>query len=179
MKKYIIRTLISRTAIIGILMLIFSACNKKLPDADPIIFTHNGTQTIGEAINSDTSYSFFKAAATKVGALTTLLDSNTSYTLFLPDNNAFRASGIPSLAVVNGLPVATIGGIVNYAIVPGAKYKSTDIPTTFPNFQLPTAITIGQLPGTILPFKLTTFPSRRAAGFWDNNIPVVKPDLEF
>ena len=171
--------MISRTPVIGILMLIFSACNKKLPDADPIIFTHNGTQTIGEAINSDTSYSFFKAAATKVGALTTLLDSNTSYTLFLPDNNAFRASGIPSLAVVNGLPVATIGGIVNYAIVPGAKYKSTDIPTTFPNFQLPTAITIGQLPGTILPFKLTTFPSRRAAGFWDNNIPVVKPDLEF
>jgi hypothetical protein len=66
MKKYIIRTLISRTPVIGILMLIFGACNKKLPDADPIIFTHNGTQTIGEAINSDTSFSFFKAADTKV-----------------------------------------------------------------------------------------------------------------
>jgi uncharacterized surface protein with fasciclin (FAS1) repeats len=179
MKKYLVKKLIEQIPVIGILILTFSACNKKIPDAEPIVFQHNGTLTIGEAINTDTSYSFFKAAATRVGALTTLLDSNNLYTLFLPNNNAFRASGIISIDMINALPIATVGGIVNYAIVPGAKFRSTDIPTDFPNFQLPTAITIGQLPGTILPFKLTTFPSRRAAGFWDNNIPVIIPDLEF
>ena len=179
MKKYIIKELSKQLIAIGVLTILLTACNKKIPDAEPILFPLHGTKTVGDAINTDTTYSFFKAAATRVGALTALLDSTNVYTLFLPDNNAFKASGIPSTTVINALPIATVGGIVNYAIVPGAKYKSADIPTTFPNFQLPTSITIGQLPGTILPFKLSTFPSRRAAGFWDYNIPVIKQDLEF
>lgn len=179
MKKYIIKEVSKQLVAIGVLIIAFTACNKKIPDAEPILFPHTGTITVGEVINTDTSYSFFKAAATRVGAMTALLDTNNSFTLFLPDNNAFKASNIPSIAVINGLPIIVVGGIVNYAIVPGAKFKSADIPTIFPNFQLPTSITLGQLPGTILPFKLSTFPSVRAAGFWDNNIPVVKPDLEY
>ena len=77
------------------------------------------------------------------------------------------------------LPITTVGGIVNYAIIPGEQLTSADAPQTFPNVQLPTSITIGFLPGTPIPLKLSTFPSKRATGFWDNNIPVVTPDLKF
>lgn len=165
----------------GVLMVIFQSCNKEIPDASPIDYppTNNSTTTIGEAIGSDPNYTFFKAAATRVGALGQLSDAGKVFTIFLPDNNAFMASGITSINVINALPLVQVGGIVNYAIIPGEQFTSADIPTTFPNLQLPTAITIGQLPGTPLPLKLSTFPSTRAAGFWDNNIPVVTPDLKF
>jgi hypothetical protein len=71
-----------------------------------------------------------------------------------------------------------LGGIVGYSIIPGQQYLFTTLPTTFPNVQLPSSITIGTLPGTPIALKLTTFPSVSATGFYDNNIPVVKPDLK-
>ncbi|HEY5368549.1 MAG TPA: fasciclin domain-containing protein [Hanamia sp.] len=157
-----------------------SSCNKALPDATPIIYppVNDVATSIGDVINSDTSYSFFKAAAEKTGQLAQLSDSNSIFTVFLPNNNAFRVSGIPSLDVVNSLDPIVLGGIVGYAIIPGQQYLSTTIPATFPNIQLPSSITIGALPGTPLPLKLSTFPSVSATGFYDNNIPVVKPDLK-
>ena len=47
------------------------SCNKELPDATPIIYPpiNNSSTSIGAAISSDTSLSFFKAAATKAGLL--------------------------------------------------------------------------------------------------------------
>jgi hypothetical protein len=72
-----------------------------------------------------------------------------------------------------------LGAIVGYSIIPGRQYLSDSVPATFPNIQLPSSLTIASLPGTPLPLKLSTFPSKRANGFWDNNIPVVKPDNKF
>ncbi|HEY5462030.1 MAG TPA: fasciclin domain-containing protein [Hanamia sp.] len=160
--------------------LIINSCNKALPDDTPIIYppVNSSTTSIGAMLNSDTTFSFFKAAATRVGMLAQFSDSTKVFTAFIPNNNAFRASGIPSLSVVNALPPATLGGIVGYSIIPGQQYLSTTIPTTFPNIQLPTSITIGTLPGTILNLNLSTFPSVSATGFYDNNIPVVMPDLK-
>jgi len=159
--------------------MIWSSCNKALPDATSIIYppVNDVATSIGDVINSDTSYSFFQAAAGKTGQLAQLSDSNSVFTVFLPNNNAFRVSGIPSIEVLNSLPLTVLGGIVGYAIVPGQQYLSTTIPTTFPNMQLPSSITIGELP-VPLPLKLSTFPSVSATGFYDNNIPVVKPDLK-
>jgi uncharacterized surface protein with fasciclin (FAS1) repeats len=113
-----------------------------------------------------------------VGLLAQLSDANKIFTVFLPNNNAFRASGIPSVTVVNSLPAATLGGIVSYAIIPGEQYLSAGFGSTFPNTQLPTSITIATLPGTPIDLKLTTFPSVSATGFYDNNIPVVQPDMK-
>ncbi len=162
-------------------ILILASCNKYLPDAKPIDYppANISNTTIGDIINSDVNYTIFKAAATRVGAMAGLSDPNKIFTVFLPDDNAFIASGIPSAAVIAGLPIATVGGIVNYAIIPGEQYLSTDVPTTFPNLQLPTAITVGFLPGTTIPLKLSTFPAKRATGFWNNNILVLTPDLKF
>lgn len=161
-------------------MLLIASCNKPLEEATPIIYppVNNDSMTIADLISSDTSYSFFAAAAKKVGQLAQLGADNTEFTVFLPNNNAFRASGIPSVAVVNSLPAQTLAGIVGYAVIPGRQFLSSGISTSFPNEQLPTSITIGTLPGTPIPLNLTTFPSVSSTGFYDNNIPVVKSDLK-
>ena len=184
MKKNILNPLaISCICFLCLSGLVFSSCNKALPDATPIIYppVNDVGTSIGDLINTDTSFSFFKAAAEKTGQLAQLSDSNSIFTVFLPNNNAFRASGIPSIDVVNVLPATTLGAIVGYSIIPGQQFLSTDIPVTttaVPNEQLPSSLTIGALPGTPLPLKLSTFPSRTATGFYDNNIPVVQPDMK-
>lgn len=162
-----------------------ASCNKPLPAATPIEYpsVNNSETSIGQMISTDTSYSFFAAAAAKTGQLAQLNADSTEFTVFLPTNNAFRVSGIPSIDALNTLPVQSLGGIVGYAIIPGKQYLSADITTggitpTKPNEQLPTSITIGQLPGTSLPLKLTTFPSVSGSAFYDNNIPVTKPDIK-
>jgi uncharacterized surface protein with fasciclin (FAS1) repeats len=176
---------VAKLGLLLVLVLLFTSCNKPLPDAVPISYpsaNSSATTTIYGLINSDTTYSFFKAAATKVGMLAQLNDSlNSVFTVFLPNNNAFRASGISSIAVVNALPAQTLGGIVGYAIIPGRQFLEADIPAstnTVPNMQLPTSLKIGTLPGTPIDLKLTAFSSNSATGFYDNNIPVVKPDLK-
>ena len=160
-------------------ILLVASCNKKLPDATPIVYdsVNSSATSIGELISTDTSYSFFAAAAQKIGQLQQLSDSGTEFTVFLPDNNAFRASGIPSIDSVNSLPALSLVGIVEYAIIPGRQFLSNEITSAFPNEQLPTSITVANLPGTPLPLKLTTFPSV-TNGFYDNNIPIVKPDIK-
>lgn len=176
---------VGRLPLLSMLVLLTASCNKPLPDAVPISYppvNSSAATTIYGLINTDTSFSFFKAAATKVGMLNQLNDSvNSVFTVFLPDNNAFRASGIPSLGVVNALPAQMLGGIVGYAIIPGKQILAADIPAStnkVPNMQLPTSLKIGTLPGTTINLNLTTFPSTSATGFYDNNIPVVKPDIK-
>jgi uncharacterized surface protein with fasciclin (FAS1) repeats len=186
MKENILRSFtMTKLCLLSVLVLFFTSCNKPLPDAVPISYppaNSSATTTIYGLINTDTSYSFFKAAATKVGMLAQLNDSvNSVFTVFLPNNNAFRASGIPSLAIVNSLPVQTLGGIVGYSIIPGTQLLAANIPAStakVPNMQLPTSVKIGTLPGTPIDLKLTTFASTSATGFYDNNVPVVKPDLK-
>ncbi|CAN5255761.1 hypothetical protein BH20BAC1_BH20BAC1_10090 [soil metagenome] len=160
------------------IMLLISSCNKDLPDPEPIEYppVNNSTTSIGSIISSDTSYSFFKAAAARVGLVNYLSNPDNISTVFLPNNNAFRVSGIPSADVINVLPITTVGAIVQYHIVPGQQYLSADISDAFPNVQLPTSLTIGTLPGTTIPIKMSIFPSRRATGMWVNNIPVTSPD---
>jgi len=168
--------------LLSAMAMVIASCNKDLPVAEPIVYppANNSTTTIGEMILKDTAnYSFFVAAASKVGMLAQLSDSSKVFTVFLPDNAAFRASGFPSVAAVAAQSPATLGAIVGYSIIPGRQYISDSVSTAFPNIQLPTSMTIGALPGTPLPLKMSTFPSKRSNGFWDNNIPVLKPDNKF
>lgn len=173
------KIIINYRLLFSIALVFLISCNKELPNATPAIYPplNSSTTSIGQMISSDTSYSFFAAAATKTGKLAALGLDSTVFTVFLPNNNAFRLSGIPSIDVVNALPLTTLGAIVGYAIIPGQQFASKDISTKFPNEQLPTAVNVGTLPGTPIPFNLTTFPSISNNLFYDNNIPVVKPDI--
>lgn len=45
--------------------------------------------------------------------------------------------------------------------------------------QMPTLLGPGSnLPGTIIPFRLTIFPSKRGSSLWVNNIPIITPDIK-
>ncbi|MEO7119792.1 MAG: fasciclin domain-containing protein [Ginsengibacter sp.] len=176
------KTVFVKVSVLAVMLaLVISSCNKSLPEAVPIIYppVNNSTITIGADINTDTTLSFFKAAATKAGVLAALSDSTKIFTVFLPNNDAFKRSGIPSIAVVNSLPITSLVPLIQYHIIPGQQYLSTNIPDTFPNIQLPSYLTIGTLPGTPVNLQLSTFPSVRSNGFWDNNIPVIAPDIKF
>src|SRR5665647_1232025 len=113
------------------------SCNKELPVATPIIYppVNNSSTSIGAAISADTSYSFFKAAATKAGVLAALSDSTKLFTVFLPNNDAFRVSGIPSIAALNTIPLQSLVPLIQYHIIPGQQYLSANVPSTFPNIQ--------------------------------------------
>lgn len=164
------------------MVILIASCNKTLPDATPIIYPNaNAVNTaLSDVISTDPSYSFYKAAVTRVGMLPLLSDSSKIFTLLLPNNDAFIASGISSEAVIGALPIATVAGIVQYSIIPGEQFLSTDTSLNkLPNLQLPTSLTIGVLPGTTVPLKMSVFLSKRGSGFWANTIPVVSPDHKY
>jgi hypothetical protein len=151
-----------------------TSCNKSLPSAEPII-TVQDTLSIGAYLTRDTTFKLFAQAAAKVGFFNNLNDKNLVYTVFALNNAAMRAFTpvLDSVFIANatGSSLSLLGGIVNYHVVPGILLPNNEIPTTFPNLQLPTLITIGTLPGTTVPFRLTAFPSRRASNFWYNIAP--------
>ena len=162
-------------------MVIFASCNKDLPEAQPIVApdTNPVGTSLGMEISSNPDYSIYKAAATRVGILPLLMDSSKVFTVLLPNNAAFIASGISSVEFINAMPISSVGGIVQYSLIPGQQWSTDKIPTTFPNIQLPTSVTIGVLPGTTVPLKMSVFLSKRGNTVWANTIPVVKADNKF
>ena len=169
-----------KLSVLGLVLVIgFAACNKNLPLATPILFAKGGDTTVWGLVNRDTSLSFYKAAVIKAGLSAYLNNDSERLTVFIPNNNAFIASGIPSIGVVNSLPASSLAGIVSYSIIPGEQFVDTLTPftTNFPNVQLPSYITISSIPGTAIPINLPVFPSKRPTGFWINNIPMIGSNL--
>jgi uncharacterized surface protein with fasciclin (FAS1) repeats len=159
---------------------LLQACNKEYDDTDTTPPTVNkprpaGTTVLNDVINSDTSFSFLKAAIEKAGLGEILSNNNLRMTLFAPDNNAFRRSGIPSEAVITSvLDEATVRSIVSYHLTP-EYLPAAQIPTTFPNLQYATFLNPAPQLSPLL--RLTIFPSRRDNGAWVNNIPIIEPDI--
>lgn len=156
-------------------VLLLPACNKEYDDVDltdPVINKPGptGTVTLAEILNSDTAFSFLKAAVAKAGLGAVLGNANSRLTIFAPDNDAFRRSGIPSEAVITSvLDAATVSSLVRYHLVP--DYMPAEaIPTTFPNIEYPTYLNPAPQISELL--RLTIFPSKRAHGAWVNNIPI-------
>jgi uncharacterized surface protein with fasciclin (FAS1) repeats len=157
--------------------LLLAACNKDLPKPEPIPLPDTAGQSIGELVSTDTNYSFFKAALTKAGMINSLSDKTAVYTVFAPNNNAFRglltALGLPPFeATIDALPAATVAGIVSYHVIGGQQLTSAVIPTTFPNVQEPTSLVL-QAPF----FRMSVFPSKRSTQLFANFIPVTAPDI--
>lgn len=154
--------------------LFFTACNKVVVEPVTNTFPEQATTpTLAKLLdNSDSSFTFFKAAVVKAGMQNLLNDVNSRYTIFAPTNNAFILSGIPSVAVINALPTATVEGLVSYHIVP-QTVLAQNISETFPNYEYPTFLnpTLGT-PGFNPLVRLTNFPSKRGTGAWVNNIPI-------
>lgn len=154
------------------------SCNKAPLDPAPIVQPSHGTTPTLAALldNADSSFTFLKAAVVRAGILPNLASTSARFTVFAPDNNAFKLAGIPSVAVINSLPVATVAGLVSYHVIPQV-ILSTSISTGFPNFEYPSILnpTSGASFNPLV--RLTTYPSRRGASAWVNNIPVTQADV--
>ncbi|HEX2534432.1 MAG TPA: fasciclin domain-containing protein [Chitinophagaceae bacterium] len=164
-------------------LLTLQACNKEFEDipAGPTPPQAGTGKTLQELITEDTTFSFLKRALDVAGtSVTGPLNSRAlNLTVFAPDNEAFRRSGIPSAAVFGSplLDTATTRSLVRYLIIPQAL-STTGIPSAtvtdgnlMPNFQYPSYLNPAPQLSPLL--RLTTFPSRNGNQLYVNNIPVV------
>lgn len=168
------------TAVIMAAATLFASCNKDLPEATPIVAPVITGSTFIELIRADTSYSILDSAIKKAGATTigTLADRTGRFTFYAPDNNAFRLSGIASVASLVAFSSAQLQSILNYHLIPGIALRTDSVQETFPNLQLPSGLVVAP-PSAALPpgLRASLFPSRRGTLNWVNNIPVVQANI--
>jgi uncharacterized surface protein with fasciclin (FAS1) repeats len=158
------------TAFLAVIIFL-AACNKNVPEPTPIVPPTGTGPTVGEYITTDTTYSYFLAAITRVGLTDLVNNKGALLTVFAPNNAAFRASGIPSIAVINALPLSSLTPLIQYHIIGGEK-----LPDTFPNAQMP-SLFILPAPNTNPLVRMTNFPSRRGTNAYVNNIPITAADI--
>jgi uncharacterized surface protein with fasciclin (FAS1) repeats len=159
--------------------MMLSSCNKNIPDPTPIAYPVPTSASVGELLN-DANFSYLKAGVTRAGLLPALLDKNTKYTVFAPDNTAFNrlfaALGLPQAeATVSALPLTTLVPILQYHVVPGQTLTSSMITEAYPNTFMPTML---QASAASPLLKLTNFPSRRGSTAFVNNVPVAQADIQ-
>ncbi len=167
-------------ALLAACAFVLGACNREFEDTPATAaLAKPGGSSLGDIVNNDTAYSFFKALVAKAGPLAPAL-SNTGLelTAFIPNNNSFRAFGVPSVAVVGtNFSQAAAVAITNYAVTP-QLLPLEKIPTTFPNLQSPTLLNPTAGTPAFSPFvSLSIFPSKRATAAWVNNIPLVATNI--
>jgi uncharacterized surface protein with fasciclin (FAS1) repeats len=178
MKQFKINKLIA-----GLLcaVLLFSACNKDVPDPVPIPRPEPGPGlTIGDIITRDTSFSYLLRCVNRVGLSDGLFTSTNNFTVFAPPNAVFRgfmaALGMPTrITYLDTIPLTTLAPLINYHVL-GYKVPASSISETFPN-QL--THSMFALPGAPAPFvRAPLFPSRRGTSAWVNNVPVAQADVQ-
>ena len=160
-------------------MVIMAACNKSLPDPEPIESQPPTGSSILKLLDAP-EYSILKAAVTRAGkSMTALLsDSTAVYTFFAPDNAAFQLSGIPNEAVIGFLSPGLLDTILRYHIIGGQKFSSADISSDFPNLYLQSSLVLAPPSASLPPgLRMPLFPSKPAGNIWVNNIPVIQPDI--
>jgi uncharacterized surface protein with fasciclin (FAS1) repeats len=160
---------------------ILTACNKDLPQAEPITPPAPEGSSIVETINNDPTLSFLKASITRAGTpLTALLsDKSGVFTFFAPTNSAFQAIGIPSEAALAAFRPGQLDTILRYHLVGGQKLTSSVIPTSFPNLQEPSSFVLAPPSASLPPgLRMSIFPAKRGTNLFVNNIPVTQPDVE-
>lgn len=133
------------------LTLSFSSCKKE--DNPPIV-----APTIKETIDQGSQFTLLRAALKKAGLDVTLAASGT-YTLLAPTDDAFKAFGLSSEAVIGLAPVDLVKSVMQYHVL-GSTLTASAIPsatntaqqTLFPlgsvYFTKPVALTTATSSGT-------------------------------
>ncbi|MFY7879302.1 MAG: fasciclin domain-containing protein [Lacibacter sp.] len=186
MKKYIGFKSILQIMTVS-LFLMLTACNKDIEAPVPIPRpTQASTPTLATVLGGP-NYTFLKAAvdrASLVPATPTvaqqLANPEFRFTVLAPDNDAFIASGIPSIDVINSLPVEQVYAIVQYHILPQIVPSAGLSSVAFPNLQYPTLLNPAPSVSPIL--RLTSFLSKNGVLndkdlYWANNIPIIERDI--
>lgn len=166
-------------------MVFLVSCNKDLEQiAGPAVVTPTGL-ALGDAIAARPNDSLYYKLILRGGMLATLNNKPTTFTMFVPDNNAMRnfinlISGGATIGYTDpqyvgfinaAISVPTAAAIVSYNMIPQA-ITTASIPNTFPNWFYPSHLnpTTGT-PGFNPLVRLLTFPSTRN-GNWVNNVPL-------
>jgi uncharacterized surface protein with fasciclin (FAS1) repeats len=186
--KYITKILKSSLLLLAAVMLILASCNKDVEQFTETPVTPPTGKALGETIAGIPTDSLYYRLIARAGLVSTINNKATSYTMFVPDNNAMKVFinaislgqvPIPAPdAVFSGfistkIPAATAAGIVSYNIT-SQTLLSAGIPATFPNLQYPTIL--NPAPSVSALLRLTTFPTTRN-GAWLNNIPLTSVDM--
>lgn len=164
--------------------MMLASCNKELPQATPIAPPTPVGKSIGELINEDASFTFLKAAVTRAGLSNALADKSAVYTMFGPDDDAFRALftilGLPAnVSSINFFRPGQLDTLLKYHLIGGQEYKAAGILDKFPNMYMQSMFLL-QAPNTAVPtgLRMPLHISKRGVFAWANNIPVKQADLD-
>ncbi len=186
--KYIVKILRNSLFQLIAAMLILASCNKDVEQFTETPVTPPSGKALGETIAATATDSLYYRLISRAGLVATINNKATTFTMFVPDNNAMKVfinaiSGgqvpLPAPdAVFSGfistkIPVATAAAIVSYNIT-SQSLLSANIGNTFPNLQYPTIL--NPAPSVSALLRLTTFPTTRN-GAWLNNIPITAVDM--
>ena len=118
--------------------LLFTSCDKK--EDDKTETPAPAEKSIYEVAKADTSFSILVAAIDKTGLKATLSGAGT-FTVFAPNNNAFREEEITA-EVINALSdpadIQLLKDVLLYHVL-GSKVKSSEVTNTY----VPTLFTVG------------------------------------
>ena len=125
-------------------------------------------QTITQLVTSNSQFTLLSAAVNRAGLGTTLSGAG-PFTVFAPNDAAFRAAGFADAAAINAVPVATLTNIQLYHVYRGSVASSA-IPAG--QTAQPTALTAN---GTAYVSKAT---STSGTGVSINGARVVQADVQ-
>ncbi|WP_229374272.1 fasciclin domain-containing protein [Fibrella rubiginis] len=135
--------------------LLTSSCKKD----DPVVTTN----TITDIVNKNNDFTLLRAALVKANLTETFKTG--SFTVFAPNDAAFKASGIADVAAVNALPTATLTNILQYHVL-GTRVLASAIPT---------AVNTPQQ--TLLTTNGTVYVSKIGSTVSVNGKKVITPDV--
>ena len=193
MKSYISKWLQCVTIVAGLASII-SACNKDLPDAEPIVPPSTSGLSIFETIRaSGDIYSYLDSAIVRAsgfnnpaGKLDTLLKNKSNVlTFFAPDNDAFMRSfqllGLPTgISTIKFFRPGFLDTLLRYHLIGGQKITAANIPTDFPGSLYLQSMFVLQPPSPTVPpgYRMPIFVGKQGPITFANNIPVVNADQE-
>jgi uncharacterized surface protein with fasciclin (FAS1) repeats len=173
---------------------VFSACNKDLPDAVPIVTNPPAGSSIFETIRANgNTYSYLDSAIVRAsgfnnpaGRLDALLsDKSAVLTFFAPDNDAFQRSfqllGLPTaVSTLKGFRTGQLDTILRYHLIGGQEFASASFPATFPNNLYLQSQFVLSPPSAALPpgYRMPIFPGKQGATNFVNNVPLVNADID-
>ena len=166
-----------------LMMTIVCSCNKDVEQLGDIAQPQHSGQTLDQLLRSNPDDSLYYRLMIKGGQVAMIADSNKSFTMFVPDNNAMKrfisvASGglvlpqfppvVFSQFITNFITVEQAAALVQYNTIP-QSITTSSIPSDFPNFFYPS--TFNPAPTLSSLFRLNVYPST-INGNWVNNIPL-------
>ena len=178
-KKNIYNPLLALLLSMGFLI----SCNKDVQQMGDIQQPVRSGETLDQLLRNNPDDSLYYRLMIKGGQVAMISDSNKSFTMFVPGNDAMKKfitaisggvvvpilpNAVFSQFITNFITTEQAAALVQYNTMPQAITTSS-IPATFPNFFYPS--TFNPAPSISSLFRMDVYPSTRN-GAWLNNLPL-------